>query len=194
MILIPLCEHFFGKEGPNSPKRGVVNPSQWLLSLMMFGSSVISVMIPSVILSMTYRYEYRRSYPIQPRVIESTTLQPPPTFPCPIYKAGLFTLCTTLLLSPKILERYYPDVLIDGGLGMMGMFLTTPTTLVMVALVVWLKGEMRDWWAYSEMWIPDKDEVKAIWQDRAEKASGEKGGFGGEEMDRKEELEVENVM
>jgi hypothetical protein len=106
-------------------------------------------------LSMTYRYEHQRGRSPPLRNLPVSTFPPPSisSFPNPIYKSGLLALSASLFLAPKLLRQFAPTLLCDGGLGMMGLYFTTPPTLITVMLLAWMRGEFRDWWGFSEMWV-----------------------------------------
>lgn len=101
---------------------------------------------------MTNRFEYRLHGPPLPlRTAKVDMISTTPVFHHPLYNTGLFTLLISLLTAPILGKRCFPTLIPSEGLGMFGMFFTTPTTLLSIVLVAWKRSELRDWWKYEEV-------------------------------------------
>ena len=71
-----------------------------------------------------------------------------PPFPKPIFKWSLFSLLASILAC-HMLNRY-TNWFLDQTITVFMMFITFPVVAISTNLAVWLHGDFRSWWVYSE--------------------------------------------
>lgn len=102
-------------------------------------------------LSLTHRFEYRHHAAVPEKVVGPITVPSRvPRFACPLYTAGTLTTLSSLMVATPLLRRFCPGLLSNGELGEMGVFFSFPTTLLVLVIGAWRKGELREWWNYEE--------------------------------------------
>lgn len=74
---------------------------------------------------------------------------------------------------------------------MNGMVITVPVVCVGTALAAWRRGELAEWWAYKETWVPAAPKVEdVIPSDESEKAPN----AGEEELGMTMQMEPEKKV
>lgn len=141
-------------------KDSVTLASDWVMSLMFIFGHIFGPMIPSIITAMTLRFEYTLVNEPMERSSETSSEAPIripneyPSFPKPIFLSSLFSLFISIVIIETITYTI-PD-LVWLSITPLTIFITVPMVFGGTALgAVWC-GKFRQWWRYSEVWIPEK--------------------------------------
>nr|KIR83466.1 hypothetical protein I308_06128 [Cryptococcus tetragattii IND107] len=141
-------------------KDNITLASDWVMSLVFIFGHILGPMIPSIITAMTLRFEYtlvnepiERSFETSP---EASVRIPNeyPSFPKPVFLSSLFSLFTSIVIIETITYTI-PD-LVWLSITPLSVFITVPIVFGGTALGAAWCGKFRQWWRYSEVWIPAK--------------------------------------
>ncbi|KIR57898.1 hypothetical protein I314_06158 [Cryptococcus bacillisporus CA1873] len=143
-------------------KDNITLASDWVMSLMFIFGHILGPMIPSIIIktAMTLRFEYTLvNEPIErsSETSSEASVRIPneyPSFPKPIFLSSLFSLFTSIVIIETITYTI-PD-LVWLSITPLSVFITVPIVFGGTALGAAWCGKFRQWWRYSEVWIPAK--------------------------------------
>ncbi|XAO26714.1 hypothetical protein I312_105554 [Cryptococcus bacillisporus CA1280] len=141
-------------------KDNITLASDWVMSLMFIFGHILGPMIPSIITAMTLRFEYTLvNEPIErsSETSSEASVRIPneyPSFPKPIFLSSLFSLFTSIVIIETITYTI-PD-LVWLSITPLSVFITVPIVFGGTALGAAWCGKFRQWWRYSEVWIPAK--------------------------------------
>ncbi|KAK1921031.1 hypothetical protein DB88DRAFT_501975 [Papiliotrema laurentii] len=160
-------------DSSSSGDNTMLAPSMWLLQIIMAYPAALPVMAPGIMLALAMRFDHSKTLALRPKASPGEAVAIPrdlEAFAKPIFNGGLHSLALCVLTLSG-LSSYFG---LPSGLEGAWIILTIPVTTLGMVLSAWYKGEVRDWWAYSETWMPQVDQAtKAVSSDDVEARSAE---------------------
>ncbi|WVQ77713.1 hypothetical protein IAR50_007403 [Cryptococcus sp. DSM 104548] len=165
IIVVGIFAVMWSHDEPNK-KPPIDDPglSDWVINVSALFMSVMPMAFPSVMITMTYRFEYSQ-FASQFAVAEEenekddasseATIAAPvriptdwPSFPCPITTASLLSLLLCLAVLDTVLGKNVKTI------SPFPMLATIPAVPVFTALAAAQQGKLGEWWHYEEIWVP----------------------------------------
>ncbi|ORY22837.1 hypothetical protein BCR39DRAFT_550752 [Naematelia encephala] len=131
-----------------------LQPSAWLLDMIMIPTKILLLAPPAAIISLTHRFEATSrntetgvsDFPSPPsgapRLISSLG---------PLYCTGLIVTSLTVAGVIAATEHYKDDIFIIDILQVDSVLLTTIFPLLGIGLAAWMTGNVKNWWSYHEL-------------------------------------------
>ncbi|ORY27352.1 hypothetical protein BCR39DRAFT_538437 [Naematelia encephala] len=158
----------------DEPSQEPTKPSMYIKTLLTVWQEAMPLMVPGVIIATTLRYDASKSdlaSKISYKAVNESDDRTKarlniinfniPAFPRPLYLSGIASLVVALTTVMTFFwvpaTRAFAISMQGSGLQLM---LTGPFVTVGTAFAAWYRGELGDWWNYTEVWVPKVSEIR----------------------------------
>jgi len=178
MIIIPIIIHFEGKAAEKTPEEIAQEAkdaeieakkwtalSSWLDALMSVFQYLYIIGAPGIFIALTWRFDYTSQHSAYlgsqlSSEGEGAALIPAlgdlPSFELRTAKYALGSLiaCIVGLTGTHIIDRRLGEILSSTA----GLVVVVPIVIAATAFGAWRHGVLKEWWTYSETWVPSADD------------------------------------
>jgi ABC-type spermidine/putrescine transport system permease subunit II len=143
-----------------SKETNIATPSAWMGGVMtIFGAALPSI-VPGVVIALALRFDYAQAS--SPIALSDTIHSDPsivprsaPSFPKPLFTAGMVALTGSLVSVPVALYTgYITTDNLPGSTNLvqsMGLAVSAPAVVAAICAMAMFKGYFGEWCEYSEM-------------------------------------------
>jgi len=185
---VDLLVKYFSKSGDTDKPSTDTVPSDWVADAMLMFGSALPYVVGGFMASLALRYDHSKS-----SLPSALTLPAAPGEPVQIVnKRHLFRAPTFITALIALIGCMGTTIhFINQNAGMrsqfasegLGLFLVVPVVSIAMLGCVGVRGNLREFWQYEEVWIPKKEEVTQISTATDVEAAGRASSEGEDEKD-----------